>query len=137
MGKIIKLRGKGRPKKTHPFIIDGNYAVIYDKSGRHVLKRFRVSKKETNGKIVLELTDFNKLNKRREEIIKNLSNKLGDKIDGKMLIRDILNDTDYEKLEKLNSAIERGAEVKPKEGCFYLQIKDKKSKKPLRLNVRT
>ena len=57
-------------------------------------------------------------------------------IDSEALMKDILEDTRFDKLEELNDAINRGAKITPKEGCFYIEIKDKRRKKPLILNVR-
>ena len=65
-----------------------------------------------------------------------MAKELSKNVDAVALMKDVLEDTEYEKLEKLNNALERGAEVKPREGCFFMEIKDKKLKKPLRLDIR-
>lgn len=127
----------GRPKKEQPILIEGDYACIYGKDKRHVQKRFKVIKDVSNGEINLKLIPFDELNNRRKELIEKLSSKLGEKVDGKMLMQDILEDTPIEKLEKLGKHIDRGAEIKPREGCFFMEIKDKRSKKPTKLWVRT
>ena len=132
--KEFKLdRKKGRPKKVQPIIIEGDYACIYGKDKRHVIKRFKVIR---DGVLSFRLIPFGELNNRREELIRELSRKIGKKLDGEILMKDILEDTSIEKLEKLNKSIERGAEIRPREGCFYMEIKDKKRKKPLLLSVR-
>ncbi len=127
---------KGRPKKNPAYVIIGEEAVIYGKDGRHVVKRFKVTQKEIDGKITMILIPWKELNKRRKELTKKLSEKLAENVNAKDLMKDILDDTPFNKLEQLNDAIDRGAEVKSKEGCYYLEIKDKRRKKPLQLQVR-
>jgi hypothetical protein len=70
-------------------------------------------------------------------LIEELSEKLGEKVDSKALMKDILNDVAIESLEKLKSATDKkGTEIKHREGCSYLQIKDSKRKKPMNLPIR-
>ena len=133
--KVINSK-KGRPRKEQSILVKGEEAVMYSKDARHVTKRFKVHKKESNGQITITLIPWDELNKRRAELIPKLSKKLATNIDSEALMKDILEDTRFDKLEELHDAIDRGAEVKSREGCFFLEVKDKRKKKPLILNVR-
>ena len=52
------------------------------------------------------------------------------------LMKDILNDITVDSLEKLDTAVDRGAKIEPKEGCFYFKIKDPRRKKAFSMQIR-
>jgi len=125
-------------KKEPKILIDGENAVMGDKQGRHVKSRYEVTRQDSaDGNIILKLTPKTEKEAQRKKLIEELSEKLKNSIDNKALMQDVLTDISLESLEKLDKALSRGAVVKPKEGCFYLQIKDPMRKKPIRLQIRS
>lgn len=129
---------KGRSKKEPIIIIKGEEAIMEDKQGRHIKNRYDVTRQDVeDGNILLKLTPKTAKESQRKKLIEELSEKLKDSIDNKALMQDVLTDINLESLEKLDKALKRGAVVKPKEGCFYLQIRDPKRKKPMKLQIRS
>jgi len=133
---ILKKRKPGRPKSHQDIVIGPDYAGMYDSDGRHCIKRFKVKKQKVGEKILIELTPFKKLDNRRAELIESVAEKLKDNLDSKELMKDILGDTSLNRLEKLDKAIKRGAKVRSREGCYYLEVKDKRLKKPMNVFIR-
>jgi len=147
MAKKMKKKStmKTKPLKKIPktkrgdeqIVIKGKYGCLATKDGRHVEERYIITKKKgKGGKITIEMTPNNKLQERRKELVEKLSPTLGKGINNKALMKDILNDIGIDALEKMNTAIDRGAKVEPREGCFYLSIKDPRRKKPYHLHMR-
>jgi len=137
--KVKIPKKKGRPKLGHSILLklDEGLGVRYGTMNRHVEERYKLTKRyNKDGSVDIKLMPFKALNKRRDELIKELSKKLSGSIDSEALMKDVLEDTRYEKLETLNTALKRGAEIKHKEGCSFLQIKDPKKKKAMKLFVR-
>ena len=138
--KTIKQRMLELPKAIKgekKILIQGSQAGMFAKGDRHVEKRYTVKKIiGKDGKITLELTPYKELMKRREELTKKIVNILALKLDKKELLKDIIDDVGIVELEKLDTAIDRGAIITPKEGCFYFKIKDPRKKKPYQLSLR-
>jgi len=130
--KIPKIK-KGEKK----ILLMGKFANEFDKDSRHVTQRYEVKKTiSEKGKITVELTPFKNMQERRKQIIERIAKVLAEKVNNLDLMKDILEDVDISGLERLDAAIERGAEIKPKEGCFGLMIKDPRRKKPYQLMLR-
>ena len=125
-----------KPKKESILII-GEDAGTYDKDARHPKYHYKAKKtKNKDGSIDIKLIPKTKDENRRTELIESLSEKLKDQIDNKELMKDILTDVTLVSLEKIDKALNRGAKIKAKEGCYYLEIKDPRRKKPMNLTIR-
>ena len=119
------------------FVIQGPYAGLATSDGRHVKERYEVKKNvEKDGTIILALTPHKKLQSRRKELIKKISKKLAENFNAVDLMKDVLEDVTIHNLEKVETAIERGGKITPREGCFYFDIKDPRHKKPYKLPLR-
>jgi hypothetical protein len=124
-------------KKQPILMIQGNQAGITDKQGRHMKMHYKVVRKDSaDGKITLELIPKTMKEAKRKKLIEELSERLKDSVDNKLLMEDVLTDITLESLEKMDKALKRGATVKPKEGCFFLEIKDPRRKKAMNLQIR-
>ncbi len=135
--KPIEKKYPKPKRRAEKFLIQEDVANLFDKDSRHVKERFKVSqKKDRDGTITLTLRPHKEIKKDREKMIKQLAPALAKCVDNVALMKDILEDVSIYNLDKLKTAIDRGAKVTPKEGCFYLSIKDPRKKKPMRMSLR-
>ena len=127
-----------KPKKgERMLVVHGKYGGLYTKDMRHVEDRYTVEQqKDKDGTIKLTMKPFKTLQDRRKELITNLVGVMAKEIDNKALMEDILIDCGSSDLERLHKSIKRGATVKSKPGCFYLEVKDKFRKKPMSIRIR-
>jgi len=135
--KVKKTKYPKIKRRSERLVIQDGYGGLVDKDARHVKERFKVRKKKNvDGSIDIKLIPYRTLQKQRRELIGKIAPVLAKEVDSEALMRDVLEDVDIENLEKLGKALKRGAKIKPKEGCFYLDIKDPRKKKSYRLPIR-
>lgn len=127
------------PKKKTPILfVDNNIAKITDKDRRHFINQYKVKQKKLkSGKIIIEMIPDKKINKQKDKLISKLSVELSKALNSQELLKDILNDINVDSLEKIDKAIKRGGTVKNRPGCYFLQIKDPRRKKPMNLRIRS
>lgn len=136
---------KKKPNKKYPkpkqrverFLVQEDVAALYDRDSRHIKERYKVKqKKDKDGTVTIVLKPHKEVQRDRHRLIDKLAPKLAKCVDNIALMKDILEDVTIQNLDKLNTAIERGAKITPREGCFYLSIKDPRRKKPFIMHLR-
>ena len=118
------------------YVIRGKFAGVMGKDGRHVAHRYTAKENvEKDGKVIIELTPYKELEERRKELVEKLAPIFAEKLDNKELMKDILSDVTVDSLERLDTAVDRGAKITP-DHCFGFKLKDPRMKKSYRLPIR-
>jgi len=104
MSKKIKLKAE-----EHTIKIDGN-TYVYEKSN--------VERGQHSEEITLKMMDKEVY----EKDIKDTAKKLAKSVNSQELIEDVLRTSPYEQVRRIKRMVNKGAKVKSKEGCFFLDI---------------